>query len=162
MLVTHFTLCYTHLTAPPSHAMHNAAAPKSTAVLNTQLSLILNLSAPAAWQYTLNVTHPGMNQPAVSRPHYRARTRVHRFLKHTTKHLLNNKMTHCSTYTAPDLPPILAARLALCKGIHFNIYPTVKSSPPTPTIPLRLLPKQNPYSKTRRFLPRTLHYVTLI
>ena len=29
-------------------------------------------------------------------------------------------------------------------------------------MPLPLLPKQNPYSKTRRFLPHTLHYITPI
>ena len=68
-------------------------------------------------------------------------------------------MTQCSTYTTPDHPPTLTARLVLCKAIHSNRYWSVKSSQPTPNIPLRLHPKQNPYSKTRQLLSHTLHYI---
>ena len=103
-----------------------------------------------------------MNLQTVRSLHYRARTRIHRLLKRTTKYLLNNKMTRCSTYTTPAHPPTLTARLVLCKAIHSNKYPPVKSSQPTPNIPLRPLPNQNPYSTTRRFLSHTLHYITAI
>ena len=88
----------------------------------------LHLFALAAWQYTLNATQPSMNHQTVASLHQRTRTPAHRFLKRTTKYLLNHKMTHCSTYTTPDLPPTLAARLAICKGIHSNKYPPLKSS----------------------------------
>ena len=103
-----------------------------------------------------------MNHHTVSSLHQRARTPPHRFLKRTTQYLLNHKMTHCSTYTTPDLPPTLAARLALCKRIHSNKYPPVKSCYPTSNIPLRRLPNHNPYSNTSCFLPHTLHYITPI
>ena len=102
--------------------MHNAAAAKSSAVLYTQLSFILHSCAHSAWQYTLNATQPSMNLQTVPSRHYRARTPAHRFLTRTTKYLLTHTMTHCSTYSTPDLPPTLAARLALCKGIHSNKY----------------------------------------
>ena len=89
---------------------------------------MMHLSAPAAWQYTLSATQPSMNQHTVSRLHHRARAATHRLLKSITKYLLNHKMTHCSTYTSPDLPPTLAARRALCEGIHSNKYRPLKYS----------------------------------
>ena len=147
---------------PTRQPIHIAAAAKSTAVFNTQLCLILHLCSLPTWQYTLNATQPTMNQRTVSSLHHRARTPAHRFLKRTTKYLLNHKMTHHSTYTTPDLPPTLTARLVLCKGIHTNKYRPVKSSQPTPNIPLRLPPKQNPYSKIHRFFSDTTHYITPI
>ena len=106
---------------PPSlHAMHSAPAAKSNVVfcICTHMRLILHLCVPSVCQYSLNATHPSMNQQTVSSLHYRARIRVHRFLKRTIKYLLNHKMKHCSTYTPPDLPPTLPASLALSKGIH--------------------------------------------
>ena len=117
--------------------MHSAAAAKSIALFHTPMRYTLHLCAPPVWQYTLNATQPNMNQPTVPSLHQRARTPPHRFLKRTTQYLLNRKMTHCSTYTTPDLPPTLAAPLALCKAIHSNKYPTVKSSQPSPNIPLQ-------------------------
>ena len=131
---------------------------KSNAVLNTQLSLILHLCPLPAWQYMLSATQPSMNQQTVSSLHHRARTPAHRFLKRTTKYVLNHKMIHCSTYTHPNPRPTLAGRLALCKGIHSNKYPTLKFSQPTPNIPLHHLSKHSPKPKTRRFLSHTLHY----
>ena len=80
------------------------ATAKSNSVSNTELSLILHLSAPAVWQYTLNATQISMNQTTVSILHYSARTPAHRFLKRTTIYLLNNKMAQCSTYITPYLP----------------------------------------------------------
>ena len=142
--------------------MHSAPAAKSNAVLNTDMRLILDLCALAAWQYTLNATQPSMNEQTVSSLYRRARTPAHRLLKPTTKYLLNHKMTHCSTYTTPGLPPTLAARLALCKAIHSNKCGPLKCFYPTPNIPLRLLPNHNPYSKTRRFLSPSLHYINPI
>ena len=142
--------------------MPNAAAAKSNAVFYTQCRLILHSSALAASQYTLNATQPNMNQHTVSSLHHLARAPAHRFLKRTTKYLLNHKMTHCSTYTTPDLPPTLAARLALCKGIHSNKYRTLKSSQPTPNISLQLLLKHNSQPRIRRFLSHTLHYIAPI
>ena len=124
------------------------------------MRLILHLCALPVWQYTLNAAHTSMNQHTVSSLHYSPRTPPHRFLKRTTKCLLNHQMTRCSTYTTPDLPPTLAARLAPCQSIHSK-YPPVKSSQPTPNIPLRLLPKHEPYSNTRRFFPHALHYTSL-
>ena len=103
-----------------------------------------------------------MNQHTAPSLHQRARTPPHRFLKRTTQYLLNHKMTHCSKHTTPDLPPTLAARLALCKCIRSNKYPPVKSSYSTSNIPLRRLPNHNPYSNTSCFLPHTLHYITPI
>ena len=141
--------------------MHNAAAAKSSAVLYTQLSLILHSCAHSAWQYTLNTSQPSMNQQTVSSFHYRPSARVHRLCKRITKYLLNRTMTTRSTCTTPDLPPTFAARLALCKGIHSNKYPPLKSSQTTGSMPLQLLPKQNPYSKTHRFFSRISHYTTL-
>ena len=88
-----------------------------------------------------------MNQQTVSSFHYRPSARVHRLCKRTTKCLCTHTMTTRSTCTTPDLPPTFAARLALCKGIHSNKYRPLKSSQTTPNIQLRLLPKQNPYSK---------------
>ena len=108
--------------------MHSAAAAKSNAVLNTPLSLILHLSAPAVRQYTLNAIQPSMNQHTVYSLYCRARTPAHRLLKRTTKYLPNHKMTHLATYITPYLPPALAACLAVCKGNHYNTYPPVKSS----------------------------------
>ena len=104
------------------------ATAKSNSVSNTELSLILHLSAPPVWHYTPVATQPSMSHHTMWRGDHRARKPEHGALKPTTKYLLNNKMTHCSTYTTPDLPPTLAARLALCKGIHSNKYPPVKSS----------------------------------
>ena len=106
--------------------LHNQ--PKFTAVFNTQLSLILHLSALPAWQYALNTTQPSMDQHTVYSLHCRARTPAHSFLKLTTKYLLKHKMTQCSTYTTPNLPPTLAACLAVCKGIHSNKCRPIKSS----------------------------------
>ena len=103
-----------------------------------------------------------MNQHTAPSLHQRAPTPPHRFLKRATQYLLNHKMTHCSTYTTPDLPPTLAARLALCKGIHSNKYRPLKSSQTTPNIQLRLLPNHSPYSKTHRFFSHTSHYITPI
>ena len=140
--------------------MHNAAAAKSNAVFNTQLSLILHLCPPPVWQYTLNASQPSMNQQIVSSFHYRSSPRVHRLLKRTTKYLLTHLMTRCSTYTTPHLPPALAARPAVCKRVHSNKYRPLKSSQPTPNIQPRLLPKQNPYSKAHRFFSHALHYIT--
>ena len=58
----------------------------------------------------------------------RARTPAHRLRRRTTKYLLKQKMTHCSTYTTPDLPPTLAARFPYAKAsIPTNI---VQSNPP--------------------------------
>ena len=108
--------------------MPNDADAKCNAVFNAHILLILHLSAPAASQYTLNATQPSMNHQTVSRPNRRARKQADRFLKSTTKYLLNHKITHCSTYATPDLPPTLAARLAVCKGIHSNKYRPLKSS----------------------------------
>ena len=142
--------------------MHSVAAAKSNAVFYTHMSLILHLYALAASQYTLNATLPSLNQRTVWSQPYRPRPPAEHFLKCTTQYLLTHKMTHCSTYTTPDLPPMLAARLAVCTGIHSNIYRPLKSSQPTPNIPLRPLPNQNPYSTTRRFLSHTLHYITAI
>ena len=105
-----------------------AASAKFSAVFNTQLGLMLHSSALAVWQYTLNATQPSMNHHGVSSLHYPARTPPHRFLKRTTKYLLNHKITHCSTYTTADLPPILAARLQVCNEIRFNKYRPLKSS----------------------------------
>ena len=144
--------------SPIRHSIHNAAAPKSNAVLNTQLRLILHLCAPPVCQYSLNATQPSINHQIVSSLHYRARTPAHRLLKRTTKYLRTHKMTQCSTYTTPDRPPTLAARLAVCKDIHSNKYRPAKSSQPTTYIPPRLLPKQNPYSITHQVFSHTLHY----
>ena len=105
------------------------------------------LHAPATRQHTPNATQASMNQESVCTLHYRARTAARRFLKRTTKYLHNHKKTQCSTYTTPDLPPTLAACLAVCKGIHSNKYPPVKSSEPTPNIQLWLLSNHNLYSK---------------
>ena len=122
--VTHFTLCYPHITSPHPYSVnsaaaaksnavlstamgiivHSAAASKFNAVLDTQLRLILHLCALAAWQYTLNATQPSRIEQAVSSLQYLPRAPPHRFLKRTAKYLLNHKMTHCSTYTTPDLP----------------------------------------------------------
>ena len=111
------------------HSKRDAAAAKSNALSNTHMLLILHLSALAAWQYTLSATHPTMNQPTVPSHHQRTRTPpTHRFLKRATQYLLNHKLTHCSSYTTPDLPPTLAAPLAVCKAIHSNKYPPVKFS----------------------------------
>ena len=128
--------------------MHSAPAPKSNAVVNTYMRLILNLCALASWQYTLIATQPCMNQHTVSSLHHRASAPAHRFLKRTTKYQTNNHTTRRSTYTTPDLPPTLPARLAVRKGIHSNNYRPLKSSQPTPNTLLHLLPEQNPYSKT--------------
>ena len=108
--------------------MHRAAAVKFNTVFHTQLSLILHLCALPVWQHTLNATQPSMNQHTESSLHPHARTPAHRFLKPTTKYLLNHKMTHRSTYTTADLTPTLAARLALGKGTHSNKYRPLKSS----------------------------------
>ena len=108
--------------------MRSGNQPKSTAVFNTQLSLTLDRCALAVWQYMLNATQRSTNQQPVSSLYHRTRTPAHRFLKRTTKYLLNHKMTQSSTYTTPDLPPTLAARLAVCKGIHSNKYSPLKSS----------------------------------
>ena len=143
---------------PTRRAIHRAAAAKSTAVLNTHMRLIMHLCVLPAGQYTRNATQPSMNHQTVSSLHHRARTPAHRFLKPTTKYLLNHKMTHCSTYTTSDLPPTLPARLALWKAIETNKYRPLKSSKTTSNIPLRPLP--NKYKTTRRFLPKTLHYIT--
>ena len=108
--------------------MHNAAAGKSTPVFNTQPRLISHLSSLPAWQYTLNVTQHSMNHQTVSSLHQRARTPPHRFLKCNIKYRLNHKITHCSTYTTPHLPPTLTARLAYVKpSIPTNI---AHSKPP--------------------------------
>ena len=64
--------------------MRSDNQPKSTAVFNTQLSLILHLCPLPAWQYMLSATQPSMNQQTVSSLHHRARTPAHRFLKRTT------------------------------------------------------------------------------
>ena len=82
--------------------MHSFADAKSNALLHTHIRLMLHLSAPPEWQYTLDATHPSMNQHTASSRHYHGRTPPHRFLKRTTQCLLNHKMTHCSTYTTPD------------------------------------------------------------
>ena len=140
--------------------MHNAGAAKSYAEFNTQLSLNLHLSAPAMWQYTLNATQSSMNQHTVSSLHYRARTPAHRVLKRTTKYLLNDKMTHRSTYATPDLPPTLAARLAVRKGIHSNKYRPVNSFKPTRSIPLRSFLIKTHSQKMRRFVSDALNYIT--
>ena len=102
--------------------------PNPMQTLNTQVRLILHSCALAASQHTLNAAQPSINQHTVSSLHYRPRTPVHRFLKRTTKYLLNHKMTLCSTFTPLDLPPTLAARLAVCKRIHCNKYRPLKSS----------------------------------
>ena len=107
---------------PILHSLRNAAAAKSNAVFNTQLCLSLHLCALPVWQYTLNASQPSMNQQTVSGLPYRSSARPQRLLRRTTKYLLAHKMTHCSTYTTPDLPPTLAPRLALCKAIHSNKY----------------------------------------
>ena len=118
-----------HRLSPPTpQSTHNAVAAKSNAVFHTQLSLIVHLSAHPVWQYTLNVTQPSMNQQTVSTLHCQARTPANSLLKRNTEYQLNNKMTQCSTYTTPDLPPALAARPALCKAIHSNKYRPVKSA----------------------------------
>ena len=127
--------------------MPSAAAAKANAVLNTHMRLILHSSALPVCQYMLNTTHPSMNQHTVSSHHQRARIPAHPFLKRTTKYLLSQKLTHCSTYTTPDLLPTLAACLAVCKGIQSNKHPPVKSSEPTPNIQLWLLSNHNLYSK---------------
>ena len=144
---------------PIPHSMHSAAAAKSNPVFDTQLSLILHLCALPAWQHMLNAAQPSMNQHTVSSLHHRARTPAQRFLKHNTKYLPQRKTKHCSTYTTPDLPPTLAARPALCKGIHSNKYRPLKSSQPTPNIQPRFLPNHKQYSKAS-FLVRhfTLYY----
>ena len=139
--------------------MHDAAPAKSNAVFNTQLSFILHLSAPPAWQYTFNATQPRVNQHTVSSLHHRARSPPHRFLKRTPRYLINHKMTHCSTYTTPDLPPTLAARLAVCKRIHSNKYPPIKSCYPTSNIPLRLLTKHSDKRKYPQGLLVTLYTI---
>ena len=147
--------CLHHVTpielAPIPDSMRSAAAAKSNAVFSTQLSLILHLCtqlslilhlcAHPVWQYTLNAAQPSMNQTDVSILHYRARTPAHSFLKRTTIYLFTHKLIQRSTYT---IASILAVRLALCKGIHSNKYRPVKSSQPTPNIPLRLPPKHHP------------------
>ena len=145
---------------PTPRSKHSAAAAKSYALFHTQLSLILHLYALPAWQYTLNDTCTSFNQHTVSSLHYRPCTPAHCLCKPTTKCLLKDDMTHCSTYTSPDLPPTLAAPFALCKGIHSNIYPPIKSSYPSTKITLSLLSKHNPNSKSRRFLSHGLHYIT--
>ena len=66
------------------------------------------------------------------------------------------RIAQAATYLASTLATILG----VCKAIHSNKYRAVKSSQPTRNIPLRLLPKQTPYSKTHQFLPHTLHYTT--
>ena len=138
--------------------MNSAPPAKSNPVFNTHMRLILHLCALAVWQYTLNATQPSMNQQKASSPNCRSPTPAHRFLKRTTKYLLNNRTTRCSTYTTADLPPILAARLAVCNAIHSNKYRPLKSSYPTPNIQLRLLPNHNPYSKPPLRVTRfTLH-----
>ena len=91
--------------------------------------------------------------------HYRPSARMHCLCKRTTKYLLNHKMTQCATYTTPDLPPTLAARLALCKGIHSNKHRQLKSSQPTANIQLRLLRNHNPNSIAHRFLSYASHYI---
>ena len=122
----HYTT--TNYLPPTHHSMHSATAQTSNALFNTQLRLILHLCAHPVSQYTLTATpQPSMNRHTVSSLHQRAPAPPHRFLKRTTKCLLNHKMTHCSTYTNPDLPPTLPATLALCKRIHSNKYPTAKS-----------------------------------
>ena len=100
-----------------------------------------------------------MNQHTAPSLHQRAPTPPRHFLKRATQYLLNHKMTHCSTYTTPDLPPTLAARLAVCKGIHSNKYRPLKYTYPTPNIPLRLLPNHNPYDQ----MPYSFHtpYIVL-
>ena len=108
--------------------MRGAPAAKSNAAFETHMRLILHLSALPAWEYTLNATQPNMSQQTVSSLHHRTGAAAHRFLKRTTKELLSHKMTPCSTYTTPDLPPTLAARLSLCKGIHSHKYRPLKSS----------------------------------
>ena len=119
----------TPISLPPTGGLiHDAAAAKSNPVLNTPMRLILHLCALPAWQYTLNATQPSMNQHTISSRNYRARTPAHRFLKLTTKYLLKHKMTQCSTYTTPNLPPTLAACLTVCKGIHSNKCRPIKSS----------------------------------
>ena len=102
------TLHYITPTTPTPYSIHDAAAAKSNAVSNMQLSLILHLSAPAAWQYTPNPTQPTMNQHTVSNRHSRSPTPVHRCLKRTTQYLLTGKITPCSSWTTPDFPPTLA------------------------------------------------------
>ena len=111
------------------HEIHNARAATSNAAFNMQLRLVSFFSPLPVWQYTLNTSQPCMNQQTVSSLQYSPRRRVHRLCKRTTKYLLNHKMTHCSTYTTPDLPPTFAARLALCKGIHSNKYPPAQILP---------------------------------
>ena len=102
--------------------------PKSNAVFYTPLRVIWHFCAPPVWQYKLKATQPRMNHQTVPRRCYCGRKPAHRFFTHTTEYLLNHKITHCSTYTTPDLPTTLAARLAICKAIHSNKYRPLKSS----------------------------------
>ena len=110
------------------HSMQSAPAAKTNPVFHKPIRLILHLPSPSAWQYTLNATQPSMNHLTVSSPIHRARTPAHRFLERTTKYPPNNQPIQSSTYTSPDLPPTLVARLALCTGIHSNKYRPLKSS----------------------------------
>ena len=123
------TLHYTstHYFHPARQSIHKAGAAKFNAVFNTTICLCVRLSAPSVWQYTLKTTQPSMNHHTVSSRHYPARTPPHRFLKHTTKYLLNHKMTHCSIYATPGLPPTLVARHAVWQRIHVNTYRPLKS-----------------------------------